>query len=124
MLQIFEHIVLPEKGLYGIVYFLSTPDKMNIILFATLSVPVLGGAGSLRKTTPRVSAFGGAHRPATPSLPAFIGQPPSLYPTFVTPEPQDQAINRKMPSPLCLPGTRQTKAQENACVPEHKLACS
>ena len=50
--------MLPEKGLYSIVYFLSTPDKMSIILFATLSVPALGGAESLREAAPRVPAFG------------------------------------------------------------------
>lgn len=31
---------------------------MSIILFATLSVPALGGAESLREAAPRVPAFG------------------------------------------------------------------
>lgn len=58
---------------------------MSIILFATLSVPALGGAESLREAAPRVPAFGELMgQMPTPPTPASIGQLPYLHSTSVT----------------------------------------
>lgn len=92
---------------------------MSIILFATLSVPGLGGAGSFREAAPRVSAFGELKgQLPTPFLPLQSNHHRFTLPAY------PRSGHRKMPSLLPPPEARQTKAQENACVPRHKLACS
>lgn len=58
---------------------------MNIILFASLSVPALGVAESFREAAPRVPAFGEimSQMPMLPT-PSSVGQLPSLYSTSIT----------------------------------------
>lgn len=58
---------------------------MSFILFATLSVPALDRAESLREAEPRVPAFGElvGQMPRSPT-PASLGQLPSLHRTSIT----------------------------------------
>ena len=80
---------------------------MSIILFATLSVPALGGAESLREAAPRVPAH------TTHScLYRTVTIPP---PYFHNPEPQGQAVIRC--SPHLQQQQRKLRPREiNACL--------
>lgn len=95
---------------------------MSIILFATLSVPALGGAKSLRAATPRVPAFEELMG-QMPTPPSCLHRIAAISPLYLhNPEPQSHAIIRC--SPLPPAAAEGTEAQGNAYVPGHKLACS
>lgn len=80
--------MLPRKG-YTAIYFLSTLDKISIILFAALSVLALGGARSLREAASRVPIFGGLMGQLPIALPlASIEQSPSLHLTSIPQDPK------------------------------------